>query len=1367
MVVLSDVPHGALPQLTAQRHYVLKLSFCNGGFLCGKIKERVVKRVVWLNGKNKRSKRGFTTVELLAVVAILTILLALAAPNIIQSWKGLQITELDGTAREIFLTAQNELTEKKTSDALQKLTADSEVIQNDSITEDGVTKTIYYITSEEVGDSLGRLKALFSTLPGGSVLLVNPRTGDVTDVYYSKKPLTYTEVAELREELGGTDNRDLRAKKGIGYYGGIVTTSPTPGEPEEPNHLPETLELVNGEDLYVKLVYPELGEAMRNPEKVLASIQITDESGVSITRSADGTSAVKSNEESDTEFSRWKSSIYAGVTTGNDYTLYVLLDSLVDGKAFSTLFPTLNAGDDITVQVSLSYNGKSLYKNAMVGKVNSLYGAKYEANDTVDGIFHKKGVEFSRVRHLSNLRYYSMGVGTAAQTGDIDFTRSVRQATMMPITEHVNTAPAWFTPISLTDSTKQNGLIVDGKDGNETAHTLSNFQIQSSISALFGACSVSADFQNLRLLDVRSTGEQIAGSLIGKLSGDSGNSKVLNCGAYQSSAGKGFVTGGRSSSSGSERPTGGLIGLIEAKNGNAVIIKNSFSALPVSNYASQSGGLIGSVRGGSSSAPVEIQNSYSSVTVISGHLGVYYKTAGGLVGSTSGYTRITDSYSTADVAASENSGALVGINTGNLSVSSSYACGLVATNGATAYGPLAFGGTITYTDSSYLLQSGNSEASDAYGGSAPAGVTALEYDALAKDSTGHTILNSVDKCHPYAEALKNKAYPFRMVTDEYYGDWPEVFAPSKGKPPYSLCYYERYTNGTWGFYGFDSNGVLADTLDYKNDSVIATTGYGIIVPAGTQNVVGPNIGWGPNATLGEKIAIPSLQRDLYPLPNAATDLQTHVNQRDRSVKDLQAGRSIYINPFFGAALSLNVLQVNESLPMQIRTEEQLRERNRISDSGWYFKQTHNITVTKADTGGFINNTGCTYDGGGNLISGLQQPLVSTNMGPLKNLELTNVSINKSGDTAALVQTNQNVVSNCVVRSGSIVSTYGSASGLIHTSNGGTITGCAVGTDSTNVTVTGGGQYAAGMISSIGGGGPGILNCRVTNTTVTNSNGLAAGLVGSVSNLSTGSVTNNTVSASVTVTGASAAGFAGQNAWNATIQNSSTAATVTSLQSGGAAGFVLQNSGGVVRLSYASGSVTAQNNGNASGFFDSMEGGNVSDSYHTGAVSAKGNGSASGFGRALRQGNVSNCFAVGRASSTGGTATGFLQEITQYNGFVNKSYAAVALTFGSTGVGFTRSTVSATDCYWVRQFGGFNSGVDTVWNQSGRVTSISFDTLRQMQLYASGWSWDTGDQSWTMVTTPAQTHPATDAQKGQAYPYPRIKGLEYYGDWPIS
>ena len=172
--------------------------------------------------KHRLNRRGFTTAELLVVVAIISVLLALAAPNLVQSWKNLQITELDGTAREIFLAAQNELTDKKAAGGLQQLAADSSVVQEEEVTQGGVTKTLYYITSETTGDSLDHLSALFSTLPGGSVLYLNPRSGDVTDVYYSKSALDHDTVKNLRERLAGTDDREVRAKLGIGYYLSLI-----------------------------------------------------------------------------------------------------------------------------------------------------------------------------------------------------------------------------------------------------------------------------------------------------------------------------------------------------------------------------------------------------------------------------------------------------------------------------------------------------------------------------------------------------------------------------------------------------------------------------------------------------------------------------------------------------------------------------------------------------------------------------------------------------------------------------------------------------------------------------------------------------------------------------------------------------------------------------------------------------------------------------------------------------------------------------------------------------------------------------------------------------------------------------------------
>ena len=345
--------------------------------------------------QKQSNNHGFTTIEVVMVVAVLAILLALAAPSVAQSWKNLKIAELDGAAREIFLTAQNELTDIKASGALEERMADTGLVKTESITAP-VIKTLYYITSESINGVMPELSALMATLPGEFVLYLNPRTGDVTDVYYSKNTLTHTQVADLRSQLGDTDDRDLRSDLGIGYYGGLAKGSGEPLEDSDVN-VQETLELINGEDLYLKLAYPKLENAFASPDKVLAEITLKDEHGQTLVLKADGDSAADSQTPGKV--------IFAKVISNNDYSLYVLLDSMITSHSFTQLYPALTAGDDITVTVSLSYDGTPIYKDAPVGTVNSLYAAKYPADITSGGIPHKKGVEFSNSRHLSNLRH--------------------------------------------------------------------------------------------------------------------------------------------------------------------------------------------------------------------------------------------------------------------------------------------------------------------------------------------------------------------------------------------------------------------------------------------------------------------------------------------------------------------------------------------------------------------------------------------------------------------------------------------------------------------------------------------------------------------------------------------------------------------------------------------------------------------------------------------------------------------------------------------------------------------------------------------------------------------------------------------------
>ena len=71
----------------------------------------------------KRSIAGFTMAEVLVTVGIVAILLAVAVPGVIAARANLKMTELDATAREIFLAAQNSLTGHKAAGTLEQVGA--------------------------------------------------------------------------------------------------------------------------------------------------------------------------------------------------------------------------------------------------------------------------------------------------------------------------------------------------------------------------------------------------------------------------------------------------------------------------------------------------------------------------------------------------------------------------------------------------------------------------------------------------------------------------------------------------------------------------------------------------------------------------------------------------------------------------------------------------------------------------------------------------------------------------------------------------------------------------------------------------------------------------------------------------------------------------------------------------------------------------------------------------------------------------------------------------------------------------------------------------------------------------------------------
>lgn len=1305
--------------------------------------------------QKQSNNHGFTTIEVVMVVAVLAILLALVAPSVAQSWKRLKIAELDGAAREIFLTAQNELTDAKASGALEELMADTSPVKTESVTEP-VIKTLYYITSDSMNGSMPELSVLMATLPGEFVLYLNPRTGDVTDVYYAKNTLSHSEVVALRNQLGDTDDRDLRGNLGIGYYGGLSKYSGEVSETEEPP-LPETLEIINSEDLYLKVAYPRLVPLGKVAEsgKILAEITLKDEHGKTLVLKANGDSAADPQTPD--------KAIFANLIANNDYILHVLLDSMVPGYSFTELCRSLTAGDDITVSVSLFYDGKPIYTDAPVGMVNSLFAAKYEADTTAGGISHKKGVEFSNSRHLSNLSYYSGvagGPGTAAQMKDIDFTLEKRKGNMLDNELHRVSAPKSFRPIEL-DNLMQNGITVDGMGGNaKTPYLLENFIItENGYGGLFGNCSVGASFKNLRLVDPQVSGRGYIGGLIGYANSRNGRITIENCGVYRTPlkstdthAGIGFINGKNTFI---DQPTGGLIGGLHAEGVYDILIDKSFAAIPVSNERKQTGGLIGNISG---SGQVTIQNSYASGKVTSEGEDAYKEAVGGLVGAVGyvGYSGlkvdIVNSFSSSDVFGLNLCGGLVGDRIGNatINVNNSYACGIVTKGTVATYGPLVGNGTATYINSRYLSQSGNTAVSNGYA-TTVAGITALEYDDLAKVG-GSPIVNNPAKCHPYNPLLLEKAYPFTMATAEYYGDWPariEPQVPQEGIP-HGLCYYEEYTDGTWGFYGYEIDPVtgvrkMADTLDYTNNKAIKEASYGVLVSNTTppSDVHAPSFTWQPpgqRVPLNPKVDLIAYGKHLYPLKDPKA-LINHDNQLDFEIIDNQTQKLFYINTYFGAAISTE--RLFGARDKQIRTEEHLRNQKYIEYTSFWVS--HDITVTLADTGNLYNNGAAnTFDGkndvtgGNNTIYGLKRHLFRLNEGTIKNLNLANVQINSTGNTAAFVLSNNGTrIENCHVLSGSITSTGGRVAGFADY-NGGTIENSSV----AKVVTVSGNNKVAGFISENHNNSI-IGNCSSAAIVTAGAQGGAG-----FAYTNNGNITNAYATGSVTAqSGGAAYGFV-HTMNSGTIENAYRIGTTTA--AGNAAGFCGSLSNGTIRKSVSSGRVTSQN-GHASGFVYTITNNRIESSYRIGITEASGN--ASGFVSEIVRGSIENCFVAGSATAGNGKAAGFALEMGQWEGFVKYCYSAVSVTAGNpvNRIGFINidNADRYTRNYWLQDT-GFNIGVNSP-NPDNQVMPITITNLKSLHQVDTTWDWV---NNWT-------------AASATGYPYPRIVGLDLYGDWPVG
>lgn len=771
--------------------------------------------------KEKRRSRGFTLTEMLASIAMLAILAGLLIPVSASMYRRFRLTEMDDFARQICVAAQNELTAMKATGRLEAFAkqTDQRLTQQPQDypkTDNDGWKDLYTVYSADqaaedfllrAGDSLSQ-----ATEHGGYFLLeLNPLTGDVYSAFYSEQPFTYEQISAWADRSRETR---LGGKDLIGYYSAASADYGAVGVPEK---FCPTIELIDGEELYVKIDCGGLMALRRTQRNLTVTLTVKGASGGEVPFTYRG----------GTDFFVERDSI----------TLYKVMDSLDEDNAFAAVFKNsgIKAGDDITVQAAITYDdpnqGLNIIGETGLAQGNSLFGAVVTSDDGSGQI------QVSRVRHLNNLRD-SILTGDAAdaakacrkvvQTAPISFLfRDWKDGDWCPASKWSGNPMGEFRPI-------QNQALFGAKeseapavracyDGQNNVLKGFVFGINDRRSALFGTAS-HTDFQNIRLADCQANG-MYAAMLGGYLS----QCSIENCGAYLTTQDE---NGSYYNDMDDRRArymvqSNDLIGWAGglAAYADRTTITASFGAVDVT--CSGTNGCAGGLAGYLNNCQLEACYASGNISAPNRSNG-----AGGLVGTISNdyqdamKSSVKRCYATGSVTADQNAGGLLGRAAGTVSGCVSY--GKVTTGAETEDTSTSGGfignsnGALWISDCCYLSQAKYNATYHA-----PNGVTASGYSALKE--TAH-----VGESHPYSVGLRGLGIPFPLCQYQgnridHYGDWPEAYQLQT-----SLVYYEKYADGSYGYYartsltsGGQSAGSnwIADTL---KDRPCVEDGYALM-----------------------------------------------------------------------------------------------------------------------------------------------------------------------------------------------------------------------------------------------------------------------------------------------------------------------------------------------------------------------------------------------------------------------------------------------------------------------------------------------------------------------------------------------------------
>ncbi|MCH3960596.1 MAG: type II secretion system GspH family protein [Solobacterium sp.] len=403
---------------------------------------------------HQSGKKGFTLAELLIVIAITGILVSFGFVEITKYQRKLKRLEMDNTAREIFVAAQNHLTASKTSGVWQTAYyKDSKVSINTSnewqqsisataLKDDSISSTekhdYYYViyNSSSYQDALTSQKSVLGQLlPFGSVdetvrtdgsyiIVFDAYTESVYGVFYTDKG-TITQ-ADLTGLIDNEDNEEAReaytlsadAKKkyAVGYYGGAVAFKNQTKQLQSPIvHIyndgvdaddkdsnlainKNTLEVViqdpnwtTSNQTTVKITVKQLSTTLSDPPEAVFSIAYDSKLGKYTVSS--GSSGVYDD--------AMNNAIIKVDTSATGITYHLCFDDITNRNThFNDLFKEITPGSDISVMASImnpSDASVALVSSAKIG--NSLFASV----NTVDKTSGTYEAVVSTGRHLANL----------------------------------------------------------------------------------------------------------------------------------------------------------------------------------------------------------------------------------------------------------------------------------------------------------------------------------------------------------------------------------------------------------------------------------------------------------------------------------------------------------------------------------------------------------------------------------------------------------------------------------------------------------------------------------------------------------------------------------------------------------------------------------------------------------------------------------------------------------------------------------------------------------------------------------------------------------------------------------------------------